>query len=89
MLKATKLAVILVSAGLTVGCASKGDLDALTSRVVTLESNQSAIKSDVAAAQSTAQDAENKAQQALNTANRTAKDVEGMLNAGFKHKMLK
>lgn len=89
MMKATKLAVILVSAGLTVGCASKSDFDALKARVDGLEVSLGNVKATAESAQSTAQDADMKAQQALVTANKTKADVESMLNAGFRKHMQK
>lgn len=89
MMKATKLAVILISAGLTVGCASKGDLDALKSRVDGLEASLGTVKTTADEALSTAQQAESTAKAADSLARRTAKDVDDKLNAGFKKHMLK
>lgn len=89
MIKATKLAVILVAAGLTVGCASKSDITNLQTQIDSLKAEVSTVKSTADEALSTAQGADSKATQALNTANRVARDVEDKLNAGFKHKMLK
>jgi hypothetical protein len=89
MMKATKLAVILVSAGLTVGCASKSDFDALKARVDGLEASLASVKSTADEALSTAQQAESTAKAADSLARRTAADVDAKLNAGFKKHMLK
>ena len=89
MMKATKLAIILVSAGLTVGCASKGDLEKTQQDVAALKTELSSVKSTADEALSAAQAADSKATQALNTANRTAKEVDDKLNAGFRKHMLK
>ena len=89
MMKATKLAVILVSAGLTVGCASKGDLEKVQQDVASLRTELSAVKSTAEDAQSTANQAEQTAKQALDLSRRTAADVDAKLNAGFKKHMLK
>lgn len=89
MMKATKLAIVLVSAGLTVGCASTSDLNALKSRVDALEASSSSTKATADDALSTAQRAESSAKAAESLARKTAADVDAKLNAGFKHKMLK
>ncbi len=89
MMKATKLAVILLSAGLTVGCASKSDLTALQTQVDGLKAEISSVKSTADEALSTAQSAESTAKAANATATRTAAEVDAKLNAGFKKHMLK
>jgi len=89
MMKATKLAVILLSAGLTVGCASKSDITNLQTQIDGLKAEVSSVKSTADEALSSAQQAEGTANKALATANRTASDVDAKLNAGFKKHMLK
>ena len=89
MMKATKLAVILLSAGLTVGCASKSDITNLQTQIDGLNAEVSSVKSTADEALSSAQQAEGTANKALATANRTASDVDAKLNAGFKHHQLK
>ena len=88
MMKATKLAVILLSAGLTVGCASKSDITNLQTQIDGLKAEVSSVKSTADEALSSAQQAEGTANKALATANRTASDVDAKLTAGFKHHQL-
>ena len=45
MMKATKLAVILLSAGLVVGCASKSDITNLQTQIDGLKAEVSSVKS--------------------------------------------
>ncbi len=89
MMKATKLAVILLSAGLVVGCASKSDITSLQTQIDGLKAEVSSVKSTADEALSTAQSAESTAKAADATARRTAADVDAKLNAGFKKHMLK
>ncbi len=89
MMKATKLAVILVSAGLTVGCASKGDITNLQTQIDGLKAEVSSVKSTADEALSTAQAADSKAAAAEATSRRTAAEVDAKLNAGFKRHMMK
>jgi outer membrane murein-binding lipoprotein Lpp len=89
MLKATKLAVILVSAGLTVGCASKSDITSLQSQIDGLKAEVSSVKSTADEALSAAQAAESAAKAADALSRRTAADVDAKLNAGFKKHILK
>ena len=89
MMKATKLAVILLSAGLAVGCASKSDITSLQTQIDGLKAEVSSVKSTADEAISTAQSAESTAKAADATARRTAADVDAKLNAGFKKHMLK
>ncbi len=89
MMKATKLAVILVAAGLTVGCASKGDITNLQTQIDGLKAEISSVKSTADEALSAAQAADSKAAAAEATARRTAADVDAKLNAGFKKHMMK
>ena len=89
MMKATKLAVILVSAGLTVGCASKSDITNLQTQIDGLKAEVSSVKSTADEALSAAQAAESKASAAEATARRTAAEVDAKLNAGFKKHMMK
>jgi outer membrane murein-binding lipoprotein Lpp len=89
MMKATKLAVILVAAGLTVGCASKGDISNLQTQIDGLKAEVASVKTTADEALSTAQSAESKASNAEATARRTAAEVDAKLNAGFKKHMMK
>lgn len=89
MMKATKLAVILLTAGLAVGCASKSDITSLQTQIDGLKGDVSTVKSTADEALSTAQSAESKATAAEATARRIAADVDAKLNAGFKKHMLK
>jgi outer membrane murein-binding lipoprotein Lpp len=89
MMKATKLAVILVAAGLTVGCASKGDISNLQTQIDGLKAEVASVKTTADEALSTAQSAETKASNAEATARRTAAEVDAKLNAGFKKHMMK
>ncbi|MDD5036906.1 MAG: Lpp/OprI family alanine-zipper lipoprotein [Methylococcaceae bacterium] len=89
MMKATKLAVILVAAGLSVGCASKGDITNLQTQIDGLKAEVTSVKSTADEALSAAQAAESKAAAAEATSRRTATEVETKLNAGFKKHMLK
>jgi outer membrane murein-binding lipoprotein Lpp len=89
MMKATKLAVILISAGLTVGCASKSDITSLQTQIDGLKADVSTVKSTANEALSTAQQAESTAKAADSLSRRTAADVDAKLNAGFKKHMLK
>ncbi len=89
MMKATKLAVILVSAGLTVGCASKSDITNLQTQIDGLKAEVSSVKSTADEALSAAQAADSKASAAEATARRTAAEVDAKLNAGFKKHMMK
>lgn len=92
MMKATKFAVILVAAGLTVGCASKGDIDKLQSQIDGLKAETSSIKSTADEALAAAQAAESKAASADASARRAAAAAEAVnekLDRAFKHKILK
>ncbi|CAG0999156.1 murein lipoprotein [Gammaproteobacteria bacterium] len=89
MTKATKLAIILVSAGLTVGCASKGDLEKVQQDVAALKSEVASVKSTAEEALSAAQQAESTAKAADARSRQTAADVDAKLNAGFRKHMLK
>ncbi len=89
MIKATKLAIILVSAGLTVGCASKDDIKNLQTQIDGLKAEVSSVKSTADEALSAAQQAESTAKAADALARRTAADVDAKLNAGFKKHMMK
>ena len=88
-MKATKHAVILVSAGLTVGCAYKSDITNLQTQIDGLKAELSSVKSTADEALSAAQQAESTAKAADSLARRTAADVDAKLNAGFKKHMLK
>jgi hypothetical protein len=89
MIKATKLAMILVAAGLTVGCASKSDITSLQTQIDGLKAEVSSVKGTAEEAQATAMKASSDAKEALGLSRRTAADVDAKLNAGFKHKMMK
>jgi hypothetical protein len=89
MIKATKLAMILVAAGLTVGCASKSDITSLQTQIDGLRADVTSVKGTAEEAQATALKAQSDAKEALGLARRTAADVDAKLNAGFKKHMLK
>jgi len=89
MMKATKLAIILVSAGLTVGCASKSDITNLQTQIDGLKAEVSSVKSTAEEALSAAQQAESLAKAADARSRQTAADVDAKLNAGFRKHMLK
>jgi hypothetical protein len=89
MIKATKLAMILVAASLTVGCASKSDITNLQTQIDGLKAEVSSVKGTAEEAQATALKAQSDAKEAVGLARRTAADVDAKLNAGFKKHMLK
>jgi murein lipoprotein len=72
MLKTIKLSAVMAIAVLAAGCASNSDLEALTSRVGSLENKVATASSDSASAKATAADAAAKAAAAEAAANRAA-----------------
>lgn len=72
MMKVVKLSAIVAVAALATGCASTSDLDALASRVGTLESKVQTVAADAASAKSAAADASSRAAAAEAAANRAA-----------------
>jgi outer membrane murein-binding lipoprotein Lpp len=89
MMKATKFAAILVASGLSVGCASKGDVSNLQTQIDGLKAEISSVKSTADEALSTAQSAESKASSAEATARRAEAAINAKLDKGFKHGMMK
>jgi murein lipoprotein len=92
MMKATKLAVILVAAGLAVGCASKSDINNLQTQIDGLKAETSSIKSTAEEALSSAQAAESKAASAESAARRAAaaaEETNSKLDRMFKKSMMK
>lgn len=89
MSKAIKLAVILLATGLTVGCATKGDLD---ERDAKLNASISSVKSTADEALAAAQAAEAKAASAESAARRAAaaaEEANSKLDRLFKKTMQK
>jgi outer membrane murein-binding lipoprotein Lpp len=82
MMNATKLTVILLSAGLTVGCASKSDFDALKTRVDGIDAKLTSVEA-------TANDAKEEAAAARAAAERTEAAVNAKLDRGFKKGVMK
>lgn len=89
MINATKLAVVLLSAGLTVGCASKSDITNLQTQVDGLKAELSSVKSTADEALSAAQSAEAAANKAAASAARTEALVSDKLDRGFKRGAMK
>jgi outer membrane murein-binding lipoprotein Lpp len=89
MMKATKLFVILLSAGLTVGCASKGDVSNLQTQVDGLKAEVSSVKSTADEALSAAQSAEAAANKAAAAAQRAESAINEKLDKGFRKGALK
>ena len=92
MMKATKLAVILVAAGLAVGCATKGDVEKVQTQVDGLKAELSSVKSTADEALTAAQGAEQKAASAEAAARRAAtasEEVNSKLDRMFKKSMMK
>jgi outer membrane murein-binding lipoprotein Lpp len=92
MMKATKLGVLLLSAGLTVGCASKSDLNNLQTQVDGLKAEVASVKSTADEALSAAQAAESKAASAESAARRAAassEEVNSKLDRMFRKSMMK
>ena len=89
MMKAVKLSVILLSAGLAVGCASKGDVSNLQSQVDGLKAEVSSVKSTADEALSAAQSAEAAANKAAAAAQRAESAINEKLDKGFRKGALK
>jgi outer membrane murein-binding lipoprotein Lpp len=92
MMKATKFAVVLMAAGLTVGCASKSDITNLQTQIDGLKAEQASIKSTADEALSAAQAAESKAGAAEAAARRAAaaaEETNSKLDRMFKKSMMK
>ncbi|MEY2700378.1 MAG: hypothetical protein RIQ52_1133 [Pseudomonadota bacterium] len=92
MLKATKLAVVLMIAGLSVGCATKGDITQLQTQIDGIKAEQASLKSTADEALAAAQSAEAKAASADSSARRAAaaaEEVNAKLDRGFKKAHLK
>lgn len=89
MINTTKLAVVLLSAGLTVGCASKSDITNLQTQVDALKADLSSVKSTADEALSAAQSAEAAANKAAASAARTEALVSEKLERGFRRGAMK
>ena len=92
MMKATKFALILAAATLTVGCASKSDITNLQTQIDGLKAETSSIKSTADEALAAAQAAESKAASADAAARRAANAAEetnSKLDRLFKKSQLK
>lgn len=89
MMKATKLFVVLLSAGLTVGCASKSDVNHLQTQIDSLKADLTTVKSTAEDALSAAQGAESKASEAAAAARRAESAINDKLSRGFRKGMMK
>ncbi len=89
MMKATKLTMVLLSAGLTVGCASKSDITNLQTQVDGLKAEISSVKSTADEALSSAQAAEAAANKAAAAAQRAEAAINDKLDRGFKKGVMK
>lgn len=89
MMKATKFAVVLLAAGLTVGCASKSDITNLQTQIDGLKADVTSVKSTADEAASSAQSAEAAANKAAAAAARTEALVNDKLDRGFKKGAMK
>ena len=92
MKKIAKISMIALVAGLTVGCATNGDIENLQSQIDGLKTSVAQASSDAAAAQSAANDASAKAAAAEAAANRAAQyaqDTNSKLDNMFKRSMMK
>ena len=85
MMNATKLSIVLLSAGLTVGCASKCDLTALQTQVDGLKAEISSVKSTADEALSAATSADAAARRAA----AAAEEVNAKLDRGFRKGAMK
>ncbi len=84
-MNATKLSIVLLSAGLAVGCASKSDLAALQTQVDGLKAELSSVKSTADEALSAATSADASARRAA----AAAEEVNAKLDRGFRKGALK
>jgi murein lipoprotein len=87
MMKAIKLSAVVAVAALATGCASTSDLEALDSRVSSLEGKVSSASADAASAKAAAAEAAAKAAAAEAAANRAAQyaqDTNSKLDRMFK-----
>jgi len=89
MMNATKLTVVLLSAGLTVGCASKSDISNLQTQIDGLKAEVSSVKSTADEALSAAQSAEAAANKAAAAAQRAESAINEKLDKGFRKGALK
>lgn len=89
MMNASKLAVVLLSSGLTVGCASKSDISNLQTQIDGLKAEVSSVKSTADEALSSAQSAEAAANKAAAAAERTEALVNEKLDRGFRRGAMK
>lgn len=92
MKKIVKLSMIAMVASLAVGCASQGDLDALSARVDGLATSVAQASSDAASAKSAADAASAQAASAEAAANRAAQyaqETNSKLDAMFAKTMRK
>ncbi|MCX7066674.1 MAG: Lpp/OprI family alanine-zipper lipoprotein [Methylococcales bacterium] len=92
MKKIVKLSMVALVASLVVGCASQGDLDALSARVDGLATSVAQASSDAASAKSAADQAAAtaaSAEAAANRAEQAAMDTNSKLDKLFSHGMKK
>ncbi len=89
MMKATKFAAVLVSAGLSVGCASKSDITNLQTQIDGLKAEVSSVKSTADEALSASQSAEAAANKAAAAAQRAESAINEKLDRGFRKGVMK
>ncbi len=92
MKKLVKLSIVVLVAGLVVGCASSTEIDNLQSQIDGLKTSVAQASSDAASAQSAANDAASRAAAAEAAANRAAQyaqDTSSKLDSMFKKSMMK
>jgi outer membrane murein-binding lipoprotein Lpp len=82
MMKATKFAVVLLAAGLTVGCASKSDITNLQTQIDGLKADMTSVKSTADQAASDAQSAAAAANKAAAAAQRAEDAINAKLDRG-------
>lgn len=80
-----KISVVMIAAILATGCATKGDLDALSARVDALENRVDSVANDANAAKTSAAAAE----AAANRAASYAQETNSKLDAMFRKSMMK
>ncbi|MGH8547545.1 MAG: Lpp/OprI family alanine-zipper lipoprotein [Methylococcales bacterium] len=88
----SKVAILVLAAGLAGGCATQGDLDAVRADLNKTDQKADAAAASAASAMAAAQSAEEKAGAAESAAMRAASAAEeanGKLDRMFKHSMMK
>jgi len=92
MMKAIKFAAVLAAATLTVGCATKGDVNNLQSQIDSVKADLASVKTTADDAANAAKEAEAKAASADANARRAAQladQINEKLDRGFRHGMRK